>query len=1150
MAAFWGLLTQKLASVTAVGRRQQQDERSELVWLQRVLPHLRATLWDAERSQNKDEALLLWLQEIKDVVCEAEDVIDGLEYKELRRRVKDRRGQRAGGSRRSPLPSAMVLRINEIRRRLEDIVKGRKGLGIGDLSNRGEQEVAQRRMLQQTSSLMKEGEVLGRGEEKEEVIGFLLSSDDEITPSTVAITGMGGLGKTTLAQFVYNDRRVEGHFNLKMWVCTNADYDVVKLTSEILGSTGYDMRFLWGVENLDVYQRKLMEILKGKRFLLVIDNLWDANHGKWQCLSAPLFHGEKGSKVLITTRDTRVAKILQTRKMVELEDQRDLEGLCVYRRLRTLTFHFPHDSRFKIPHGLFQALTCLRVLDLSCGGIENLPYSIGKLRHLRYLDLRRNNFRNLPESLSCLYLLQTLKLKGCHQLQNLPQGMSNLINLRHLEVESRLLSGLDGIGKLTCLQELESFSIPQGNGIKIDDLKNMNELRGTLSIHNLHRVRSKEEAAGAMLHSKKHIRRLKLEWRWGVFAECGNSNLLQVLEALVPPANLKELDIKGYDGERCPSWIADHAINKLESLCLTICRNLNSIPLIWCLPFLKRMEIVDCPQLRALPPLPTTLQELLIRRLELVELPDFYQPQEPAAAGVINSTPSLSTLRIESCNALASLKQGLLQHHLRNLSVLSIENCGRLVHWPEAAGFQATLLSLQEELSLKGCSKLTAFPGGSTLSTSLKKLTVMGSPGVVNAPLFAQLHNLSSESVVQVRKGYANLACCSEEALQNLKTVDCLEIDEVGVEEDGDFSYPAQAIALVFHTVRVWSWRLDNWVIAWRVQIHCRRPSTLRRSVAVRVLPLAEAVGSSSPTSLVPPEQEWWERLSPSTRRAAAIPDEHGNSLISEFLEDHHVHHFPWVSSLRWLVLAANRVCLRGASPSFNPASLEGLWISRCGGTRQLLTDGLLCQLTGLNELQFFDCPDLKLQSLQEVLCSLPSLRHLTIEKCPGLSSSLTSPRSQNSSHVASKTHTLQTLFVDDIDLLGAAQFVDAQLGSLRGLHIWYASDAAFSTAVAGGLGSLGRSIQHLSIMGCPNLKHLPTDLRSLLPSLRALAIGHCPVLQCLPEQALPASLEILVVNNCALLFGDQERSQREYQQDKDWSKVRHVPVIVIDEIK
>ncbi|GMP62799.1 hypothetical protein CsSME_00024761 [Camellia sinensis var. sinensis] len=90
----------------------------------------------------------------------------------------------------------------------------------------------------QTDSMVNESEIYGRTNEKEMIIEMLLnnSSDRDDDVSVYAMCGMGGFGKTTLAQLVYNDGRVESYFELRIWVCVFVDFDVERLTREILES--------------------------------------------------------------------------------------------------------------------------------------------------------------------------------------------------------------------------------------------------------------------------------------------------------------------------------------------------------------------------------------------------------------------------------------------------------------------------------------------------------------------------------------------------------------------------------------------------------------------------------------------------------------------------------------------------------------------------------------------------------------------------------------------------------------------------------------------------------------------------------------------------------------------------------------------------
>jgi len=138
--------------------------------------------------------------------------------------------------------------------------------------------------------------------------------------SIASIVGMGGMGKTTLAQHLYNDPKLKGKFDVKSWVCVSQEFDVFNITRDILeGITGStdDSR------GLNMVQKRLKEKLSGKRFLIVLDDVWNEKRDQWEALHTPFNYGAQGSKALVTTRSMKVASIMRSNKILQLKQLKE-----------------------------------------------------------------------------------------------------------------------------------------------------------------------------------------------------------------------------------------------------------------------------------------------------------------------------------------------------------------------------------------------------------------------------------------------------------------------------------------------------------------------------------------------------------------------------------------------------------------------------------------------------------------------------------------------------------------------------------------------------------------------------------------------------------------------------------------------------------
>ncbi|KAG5222852.1 disease resistance protein [Salix suchowensis] len=221
----------------------------------------------------------------------------------------------------------MAHKLKSMREKLDAIANEKNTFG---LASGGVGDIAADHTYdwQLTISIVNESEILGRGKEKEELVNILLTNADNL--SIHAMWGMGGLGKTTLAQLVYNEERVKQHFDLRIWVCVSTDSNIRRLTKAIIDSIeGASC----GLDELDPLQQRLQQKLTGKKFLLVLDDVWDDCGDSWSKLKEMLRCGAKGSVVLVTTRIEMVARRMETTFVHQMGRLSEEDSCHLFQRL-------------------------------------------------------------------------------------------------------------------------------------------------------------------------------------------------------------------------------------------------------------------------------------------------------------------------------------------------------------------------------------------------------------------------------------------------------------------------------------------------------------------------------------------------------------------------------------------------------------------------------------------------------------------------------------------------------------------------------------------------------------------------------------------------------------------------------------------------
>ncbi|XP_022759440.1 putative disease resistance RPP13-like protein 1 [Durio zibethinus] len=347
LSAFFRSVFETLSSPDFLKFTRDEQVVAEMQKWEKLLLKINALLEDAEEKQTTSRAVKLWLRDLQHVAFDAEDVVDEFATEALQRKLMELTQASVSSHKgwkkfilpsrfRAINPNSIIFdsekyKIKEITERLDDLDARKNYLNLVKIGGGRSEKVLPRLP---TSSLVVKSRVYGRERDKDAVINLLMDGGEM---GVVPIVGMGGVGKTTLAQLVYDDERIKTSFELKAWVCVSEEFDVLRVTKTLLDAVASDIGKL---EDLNLLQMRLKEKLLGRKFLIVLDDIWNENYLQWDLLCRPFAAGAAGSKILVTTRHERVAAVVANRVGYHLKQlsNDDCLSLFTWHALRANNF--------------------------------------------------------------------------------------------------------------------------------------------------------------------------------------------------------------------------------------------------------------------------------------------------------------------------------------------------------------------------------------------------------------------------------------------------------------------------------------------------------------------------------------------------------------------------------------------------------------------------------------------------------------------------------------------------------------------------------------------------------------------------------------------------------------------------------------------
>ncbi|XP_021739225.1 putative disease resistance protein RGA3 [Chenopodium quinoa] len=389
--------------------------RDDLKKLENTIKLIQARVRDAERNQEeqgRDDAIKEWLRRLRMVLYQVDDLFDEvLSVDRQKQRMEVNKQVCLSLSRSGTLCFNWKIsrKIKSIRQQLDEIKSDISGLNLNAYcDHRDEPQPLRARFMRnrETGSLAKEY-VTGRENDKKIITEMLFDPKfDGKRITVIPIVGFGGLGKTTLAQLVFNDEVVQNHFDLTKWVWVPEVGDQNTVIRRVFqcftGNEDSDRLLVSQIET------RILESIKDKKYLLVLDDLWDESQYSWSDLLSLLECGATGSRIIVTTRSAYVAKAVGTTKPHNI-------GLLTEEESWNLFKKFAFRSQLEESSGSYFTQLGKEILN-SCGNVPlaikvvgSLLYSETKEEWEQIRDTRLSKAKGKEDDINYI-IMQVLKL--------------------------------------------------------------------------------------------------------------------------------------------------------------------------------------------------------------------------------------------------------------------------------------------------------------------------------------------------------------------------------------------------------------------------------------------------------------------------------------------------------------------------------------------------------------------------------------------------------------------------------------------------------------------------------------------------------------------------------------------------------------------
>jgi disease resistance protein RPM1 len=293
-----------------VNNLRDLDEKIEQMRMQ--LATMNNVIWKISMTCLTDEVVKGWIGEVRKVAYRVEDVMDKYSYYSVQMAEEwFLKKYFIKGSHYVLVFTQIADEVVKIEKEIKQVVELKdKWLPLCPFVSHPLTEMERQRSQDIFPELVKDEDLVGIEDNRRLLTEWLYY--DELDNKVITVSGMGGLGKTTLVTNVYE--REKTNFSAHAWMAVSQTYTVDALLKKLLRKVGYKGE----IDKMDVYDLKeeITRVLKDRKCLIVLDDVWDQEAYFKIC---DAFQSNQQSRVIITTRKNHVAALASSACRLDLQ---------------------------------------------------------------------------------------------------------------------------------------------------------------------------------------------------------------------------------------------------------------------------------------------------------------------------------------------------------------------------------------------------------------------------------------------------------------------------------------------------------------------------------------------------------------------------------------------------------------------------------------------------------------------------------------------------------------------------------------------------------------------------------------------------------------------------------------------------------------